>query len=306
MGAAVTTEMRDIAAADADYAAVDARVRRSVRREQMGLLALMVPGLAIVACLLIVPLGWLIGLSFVHNNAFSLANYARIFGDSFYARSLWTTLILTGTVTAICAVLGYLLAYALTMMPMRMASVCLIFIALPFWTSVLVRTYAWIVLLQNNGVINKFLLDTDLIDRPLALINNLTGTYIGMVHLMLPLMVFPIYAGLRQISPDFMRAALGFGASPAYAFWRVFFPLSKHGLMAGTLVVFVLSLGFYITPALMGGGKVLMISVVIARDINFNRDWGPASAIAALFVLAVLAIFALASRLMSFDRMLNR
>jgi ABC-type spermidine/putrescine transport system permease subunit I len=284
----------------------DARVRRDIRRERGTLLLLLVPALLIMTGLLIVPLLWLIGLSFIHDGAPSVANYARIFGDSFYGRSLWQTLVLAGSVTAICAVLGYVIAYALTLMPRWATSLCLILIALPFWTSVLVRTYAWVVLLQNHGVINDILSDLGLIAGPLHMINNLAGTYVGMVHLMLPLMVFPIFVGLGKIDPDYMRAASGLGATHLYAFWRVLFPLSKPGLVAGILVVFVLSLGFYITPALLGGGRVLVIAVAIERDVNFNRDWGPASAIAALFVLAVLAVFAVAGRVVSFDRVFNR
>jgi ABC-type spermidine/putrescine transport system permease subunit I len=284
----------------------DPRVERDIRRERGALFLLLTPALIIMAGLLIVPLLWLVGLSLVHDGTPSLANYGRIFGDSFYARSLWLTLILAGTVTAICAICGYVIAFALTLMPHWAAAPCLILIGLPFWTSVLVRTYAWIVLLQNHGVINNLLIDLRVIASPLRMMNNLAGTYVGMVHLMLPLMVFPIYAGLRKINPDYVRAALGLGASPTYAFWRVFFPLSKPGLLAGILVVFVLSLGFYITPALLGGGRVLVIAVAIERDVNFNRDWGPASAIAALFVLAVLAVFAVGSRAVSLDRVFNR
>jgi ABC-type spermidine/putrescine transport system permease subunit I len=284
----------------------DPRVSRAVRHERGALFLLLVPALVIMAGLLIAPLLWLVGLSFVHDGTLSLANYGRIFGDGFYARSLWLTLTLAVTVTGICAVCGYIIAYALTLMPYWAAACCLILVALPFWTSVLVRTYAWIVLLQNHGVINNLLIGLHLIASPLRMINNLAGTYVGMVHLMLPLMVFPIYAALSKIDPDYVRAALGLGASPSYAFWRVFFPLSKPGLLAGILVVFVLSLGFYITPALLGGGRVLVISVAIERDVNFNRDWGPASAIAALFVIAVLGVFAAGSRAVSFDRVFNR
>ena len=281
---------------------VAARVRRAERRDDLTLLLLAVPALLVIVSILIVPLLWLVGNSFVRDGGFTFANYQRILTDPFYATVIWETVKVTGLVMLITGVCGYVIAYSLTLMPPWASNVCLVLVALPFWTSALVRTYAWLALLQKRGVINKFLLGTGLIDEPVQMVNNLFGTYVGMVHVMLPLMVFPIYAALRRIDANYMRAAYSFGASPVYAFWRVYFPLSRPGLAAGSLIVFVLSLGFYITPALLGGGKVLMIAPVIARDINFNRDWGPASATAAIFVAAVLAIFAVGRRLAEKER----
>ena len=270
------------------------------------MLLLVVPALAIMATLLVAPLVWLIGLSFVREGAFTLANYTRIFGDAFYAQAMLRTLGVALSVTILCALFGYLIAYAVTLMPPWASATCLVLVALPFWTSALVRTYSWLVLLQNRGVVNSWLLKSGVIEQPLQLVNSLQGTYVGMVHIMLPMMVFPLYSVLRRIDPTYVRAAMSFGASPTYAFWRVYFPLSKPGLAAGSLIVFVLSLGFYITPALLGGGRVAIMSTVLERDINFNRDWGPASAMSAVFVLAVLAVFALGSRAVSFERMFQR
>jgi putative spermidine/putrescine transport system permease protein len=281
-------------------------IRRDMRREQAAMLLLVMPSLAIMAALLLAPLCWLIGMSFVHGGLLSLANYQRIFTDAFYAQAMLRTLGVAMLVTLITAVCGYVIAYAITLMPRWASGVCLMLVALPFWTSALVRTYSWLVLLQNRGLVNTLLLKLEVIDQPLQLVNSLSGTYVGMVHIMLPMMVFPIYAVLRRIDPNYMRAALSFGASQTYAFWRVYFPLSKPGLAAGSLIVFVLSLGFYITPALLGGGRVAIMSTVIERDVNFNRDWGPASAMSALFVLVVLAIFVLGSRAVSFERMFQR
>jgi len=135
---------------------------------------------------------------------------------------------------------------------------------------------------------------------------NLTGTLIGMVHIMLPFMIFPLYAGLRRIDGDYVKAALGLGASRSRAFWRIYFPLSIPGLLAGSVLVFVLSLGFYITPALLGGGRVIVLPLVFERDINWSQNWGPATAAAVLFVLAILFIFGLLARFISLDRLFER
>jgi ABC-type spermidine/putrescine transport system permease subunit I len=281
-------------------------VLREQRRENAAMLLLVVPALAIMAALLVAPLAWLIGLSFLRDGAFTLANYTRIFGDAFYVQAMLRTLGIALLVTFLCAVFGYLIAYAVTLMPPWASGIFLVLVALPFWTSALVRTYSWLVLLQNRGLVNTWLIKSGVIEQPLHLVNSLNGTYVGMVHIMLPMMVFPLYAVLRRIDPAYMRAAMSFGASPLYAFWRVYFPLSRAGLAAGSVIVFVLSLGFYITPALLGGGRIAIMSTVIERDINFNRDWGPASAMSAVFVLAVLAVFALGSRAVSFERMFQR
>jgi putative spermidine/putrescine transport system permease protein len=282
-------------------------VRKAVAREQGFLLALASPALVIMFVLLVLPVLWLVGLSFFEKGTLSFANYERIASDSFYARSFWLTLWIGLLVTASTAVIGYILAYTFTLLPRWMAAFGLAMVALPFWTSVLVRTYAWLVLLQNRGVVNKFLRDDlGLIDQPLRLMHNVTGTVIGMVHILLPFMVFPIYSALQRIDQDYMRAAHVFGASPLYAFWRVHFPLARTGLMAGIILVFVLSLGFFVTPSLLGGGRTMMMSLVIYRDVSLSLDWGPASAIATLFVAAVLAIFALGTRLVSLERLFQR
>ena len=285
---------------------MDARVRRDLGRSNAALGLLVVPALLLMAALLLAPLAWLVGMSFVRDGALSVANYTRIFGDAFYVGAMLRTLGVALLVTTICAVFGYLIAYAVTLMPGWASATGLVLVTLPFWTSSLVRTYSWLVLLQNRGLVNSWLLKAGVVEQPLQLVNSLSGTYVGMVHIMLPMMVFPLYAVLRRIDPTYMRAAMSFGASPTYAFWRVYFPLSRPGLAAGSLIVFVLSLGFYITPALLGGGRVAIMSTVIERDINFNRDWGPASAMSAVFVLAVLAVFALGSRAVSFERMFQR
>jgi putative spermidine/putrescine transport system permease protein/spermidine/putrescine transport system permease protein len=173
-------------------------------------------------------------------------------------------------------------------LPPRWASLALVAVILPFWTSILVRTYAWMILLQRRGLVNDALQDLGLIDQPLKLAYNFTGTVIGMVHIMLPFFVLPLYATLRSIDRSYLRAAANMGAGPGRAFWTVFFPLSLPGLFAGLTLVFVLCLGFFVTPALLGGGKVIMIAMTIERTVLFYSNWGVAGALG-LVLLAVTA-----------------
>lgn len=281
----------------------DRDVVRAERREQFTLALLSLPALAVMAALLLVPMAWLLGLSFVGDDgSFTLANYTRLFVDDSMFKSMSLTVQLALAVTVTCAVLGYVLAYAITLMPGWLQTFCLALVALPFWTSALVRTYAWLVLLQRKGVVNQMLVGSGIVAEPLHLVHNLSGTLIGMVHIMLPFMVFPLYAGMRRIDGDFMRAALGLGAPVFYAFRRVYLPQSLPGLVAGVVLVFVLSLGFYITPAILGGGKVMVVAMIIERDVNLHLNWGPASATAVLFLVSVLALFGLIGRFLSVER----
>jgi len=281
----------------------DRDVVRAERREQFTLALLSLPALAVMAALLLVPMAWLLGLSFVGDDgSFTLANYTRLFVDDSMFKSMSLTVQLALAVTVTCAVLGYVLAYAITLMPGWLQTFCLALVALPFWTSALVRTYAWLVLLQRKGVVNQMLVGSGIVSEPLHLVHNLSGTLIGMVHIMLPFMVFPLYAGMRRIDGDFMRAALGLGAPVFYAFRRVYLPQSLPGLVAGVVLVFVLSLGFYITPAILGGGKVMVVAMIIERDVNLHLNWGPASATAVLFLVSVVGLFGLIGRFLSVER----
>src|SRR5262249_26323349 len=159
---------------------------------------------------------------------------------------------------------------------------------LPFWTSLIVRTYAWMVLLQRRGVVNESLLNLGIVEQPLSFVYNMTGVTIGMLHIMLPFMILPLYASMRGADMELMRAAANLGASPVYAFWRVFFPLSRSGLIAGIVLVFTISLGFYVTPELMGGGRVVMVSMLVQRNVEIYSQWGAASSVAVILLVFVL------------------
>ncbi len=239
------------------------------RRESLTFLGLSMPAVLVVLIVVFLPVFWLSSLSF-YNAAgeLSLENYARIFESALYRRTFVVTFQISITVTVFCVFLGYPLCYWLTKVPDRTAAILMVFVLVPFWTSVLVRTYAWLVLLQRNGVINSTLMKLGVIQEPLQLAHNLTGSIIGMIHIMLPFLVLPLYATMRSVDTDLVRAAVGLGSSPRGAFWRVFFPMSLPGLFAGIVLVFILSLGFFVTPALLGGGRVQMLAQRIESTIT--------------------------------------
>src|SRR5690606_32043893 len=173
-----------------------------------------------------------------------------------YLRTFW----MAAVVTLVALVLAYPLAYLLARLPARTSNLLMILVLLPFWTSLLVRTAAWIVLLQNGGLINRLLIQIGLIDAPMQLVFNRLGVYIAMVHIMLPFMILPLYSVMKGISPTYMRAAVSLGCHPLRSFWAVYFPQTLPGIGAGCLLVFITAIGYYITPALLGGPKDQMIS----------------------------------------------
>jgi ABC-type spermidine/putrescine transport system permease subunit I len=185
----------------------------------------------------------------------------------------------------------------MTIVPGRIAGLLLMAVLLPFWSSLLVRTFAWQVILRDTGIINTFLVDLGVISDPIPLIRTILGVILGMSHILLPFMVLPIYAVMRRIDPELSRAAANLGAAPWRAFVRVFVPLSMPGVLAGALLVFVLALGFYITPALLGGLKDQMISQLIVDKVQQALDWGAASAMAVLLMAITFVVLLVASRL---------
>ena len=277
------------------------------RLERLTLLGLSMPAILAILVVVFLPIFWLSSLSF-YNAAgeLSMENYARIFESALYRRTFVVTFQISITVTLICILLGYPLCYWLTKMPDRTAAILMVFVLVPFWTSILVRTYAWLVLLQRNGIINSSLMSMGIIEEPLQLAHNLTGSIIGMVHIMLPFLVLPLYATMRSIDTDLVRAAVGLGSSPRGAFWRVFFPMSLPGLFAGIVLVFILSLGFYVTPALLGGGRVQMLAQRIESTITVYSNWGAASALGVVLLLLALMMIWLMNRVFGLDKLFMR
>lgn len=218
---------------------------------------------------------------------------------SAFRRTFW----ISAVVTALCFLLGYPVAYLLATLPPKASARLMIFVIVPFWTSLLVRTTAWYVLLQPNGVVNSLLKGLGLTTHGIPLIFNRTGVLIGMTHILLPYMILANYAVMKGISPNFMRAALSLGGHPVEAFLRVYFPLTLPGVGAGTFLVFVLALGYYITPAMLGGGGDEMISQLIAFQTQSQLNWGLAGALSVYLVALTLALYLLFNRLIGIERL---
>jgi len=272
------------------------------RREQWTLLGLSTPAILVIAIVVLVPVGWLFYLSFVGSDGqFSLEHYKKMVEYKSYARVFMTTFQVSLLTTLICILLGYPLAYFLAHLPGRWTGLFMLAVLLPFWTSLLVRTYAWLVLLQRKGLLNDLAMQIGLWDSPIKLVHNMTGTLIGMAHIMLPFLVLPLYGAMKKIEPDMMHAASNLGASPIRSFWNVYFPLSVSGLVAGSLIVFVLCLGFYVTPAVLGGGRVVMVATQITAILEYQFDWGAASALGVVLLVATIGVLYLAGRFFKFD-----
>lgn len=204
---------------------------------------------------------------------------------------LWRTVWISAVVTALCLALGFPIAYLLGSVPTRQGNVLILLLLLPFWTSLLVRTTAWLVLLQGEGVVNDIAITVGFWDEPLQLVRNRLGTYIAMVHILLPFMTLPLFAVMKGIDPYHMKAALSLGANPIRAFLRVYLPQCIPGIGAGVLLVFILSLGYYITPALVGGPSDQMLSYFIQFHANSTVNWGLASALSVLLMACVMVFF---------------
>ena len=219
--------------------------------------------------------------------------------QSVFVRTFWMSLV----ITAVCLVLAYPLAYLLATLPARSANLLMICVLLPFWTSVLVRVAAWIVLLQNNGLVNTFLEHLGLIDSPLQLVFNRFGVYVAMVHIMLPFMILPLYSVMKNIPQSYQRAAISLGCPPMISFWLVYLPQTYAGIGAGCLLVFILSIGYYITPALLGSPTDQMVSYFVAFYTNTTINWGMATALGGLLLLATLILYVIYSWLVGANRL---
>ncbi|UVC12262.1 ABC transporter permease (plasmid) [Rhizobium sp. TH2] len=262
---------------------------REQRRERFFFLALAGPAIVLVGVSAMAPVLWILSQSFLTlAGEATLGNYEKVLSSGLTWSALGVTLVLSLSTLVICVVLGVPLALALASAKRRAANLMLILIMLPLWTSILVRTYGWLVLLRREGLINTTLTSLGVIDQPLPLVYNFTGTLIGMVHYMLPLFVLPVYAAMRDIDGNVVRAAASLGAG----FWRcvatVILPLSSSGIASGSMIVFIYTLGFFITPAVLGGGKVNPIAIRIERTLSTFQDWGSASALGVLLLLLVL------------------
>lgn len=228
--------------------------------------------------------------------------------QSIYLKLFWRTLWMSILITALTVVLGYPVSYLLASLPMRKANMLMILVLLPFWTSLLVRTSSWIAMLQSQGVINDLLVWFGLVDDEsrLTMIYNATGTVITMTHILLPFMILPLYSVMKTIPPSYMRAARSLGATPFTAFFRVYLPQSVPGISAGAILVFILSIGYYITPALVGGQSGQFIGNMIAYHMQSSLNWGLAAALGVMLLVLVLGIYGLYSRLVGTNQIALR
>ena len=277
------------------------------RKEGRLFFNLSLPSLITILIVVFIPVFWLSSLSFFDRAGdLSWVNYDRIFQSQLYIKTFIVTLKISFIVLFFCILLGYPLCYWLSQLPDRIAGILMVFVLLPFWTSVLVRTYAWLVILQRNGIINDTLISIGWIDEPLQLAHNLTGTVIGMVHILLPFFILPLFASMRSIDTNFIRAAISLGSTPRGAFWRIFFIMSLPGFFAGTVLVFILALGTYVTPALLGGGKIQMLAQRIDSTIMLYSNWGAASALGVVLLILAFATIWIFNRAFGIDKLFMR
>jgi putative spermidine/putrescine transport system permease protein len=260
------------------------------------------PALLMLVLLYFVPLGNVL-LTSVTDPEPGLGNYGLLFTSASVQRSLLTTLRIAAITTVFALLLGYVVAYAMRAATTRTQRLMLVLVLLPFWISVLVRSFAWIALLGTQGPVNSALVAWGLVDEPVSLVRNETGVLIGMIHVMVPYAVLTLYANMRGIDAGLVAAARSLGASRFQAFRMVFLPLTAPGLIGAGMLVFILSLGFYITPALLGGGKVLMIAEYVAVQINDTLRWGLGTMLAATLMIAVLGTLWALSRVIDVKRL---
>jgi len=266
-------------------------------------LFLAAPLLILLSVFFLYPLIALFPESLIADGKFSLEHYRHFFREPLYGFILVRTIRIAAYVTVICFLIGYPVAYFLASLKNRKVSnLLMICVLLPFFTSILVRSYAWIVIFQTKGLINSLFLTLGIIERPLSILYTETAVIIGMVHIMLPFMILPVYSVLKNLDRNLLRAARNLGASAVKAFVRITFPLSLPGVGAGVMFTFILSLGFFITPALLGGPKTLMISTLIEQQINRLVNWEFASAISVILLITTVIVVAVFDRIVGLDK----
>ena len=234
---------------------------------------------------------------------FTLEHYTKLFGEPGYMQALRNTAEISVWVTVLSLVLGYPLAYLMTVVSGRVRTLLIVLVLVPFWTSVLVRTFAWMVILGKRGIINQLLIGWGVVDKPVALIYNMLGVQIGMVHVLLPFMVFPLLNVMTRIDASLVTAARSLGASPRQAFLRIFLPLSLPGVSAGCVLVFLLAVGFYITPALLGGEGQVTFTTLIELVVRDLLDWNFGASLGVFLLTVVGTLFVLFSTLLGLERL---
>ncbi|MCK6454634.1 MAG: ABC transporter permease [Alphaproteobacteria bacterium] len=270
-------------------------VLTAARRGHLVTAALLLPALLFLAVCFVVPMAVLFKLSVTAEEG-PLSAYGEILGNWVYLRVFWNTLVVAVVVTAISVVLAYPTAHLLTRLKGWALTLAVYGVLFPLWISVLIRTFSWILLLEKNGPVNRVLVGAGLVDGPVQFLFNNTGVLIGMVHVLLPYAILPIYANMLRIDLRLLLASDGLAASPWMTFRRVYLPLTMPGVGAGAVFVFLLSLGFFITPALLGGISNLTVAMLIELMVNERLVWSLAAAASFLLLAAIAALLALATR----------
>ena len=271
-----------------------------IRRPMAGF-GLVLPGLGLLLLFFVLPVLALLLRSVLEPQP-GLGNYAEFFGSTTYLKVFLNTFTVAGLVTAVTLALGFPVAWFLAIAPRRWSALLFGIVVLSMWTNLLARTYAWMVLLQRTGLINRTLINLGIISEPLALTNNLVGVTIGMTYIMLPFMILPLHAAIRTIDPAIFQAASLCGASRGQSLRRVFLPLVAPGMAAGALMVFVMSLGYFVTPSLLGGTSNMMLAELIAQLVQSLLNWGLAGAAALVLLVVTLALYAVQIRWFGFGR----
>ena len=259
-------------------------------------LLLVLPAAAVILTCFVWPVVNLLGLSFTQPRP-GFANYTALVTRPVYLRVLWNTAVISATVDLFCLLIGYPVAYVMATASPRTRRLLIFVVLIPFWSSVLVRSFAWMVLLQRNGLINDMLIGLGLLQRPAQLVYNRIGVLIGMVQILLPFMIFPLFTVMSRIDPSYARAAATLGAGPVRGFLRVYFPLTLPGVFTGGALVFVLALGYYIVPALLGGLGETMIAQVIEQQVADFGNWGMGGALSASLLVCTGIVLAVVMRL---------
>jgi putative spermidine/putrescine transport system permease protein len=275
-------------------------IRIAARRHGPYLLVL--PGFVLLAGLFVLPVGLLLATSF-GDPAGAFVHYERILAEPGYLRVVVRTLTLSTATAVLCLLLGYPLAYQLNRAKGAARVLILLCILIPFWTNLLVRSYGWIILLNPEGVINSMLRRWGLIDGALPLVYSTTGVLIGMTQIMLPYMVLPLAAVMSRIDPSVMNAARSLGASPRAAFLKVYVPLTFTGALGGCLLVFMISLGFFVVPAMLGGPRDILLAQLIEFNVNQTLNWPFAGALSAVLLVSTLVLYALGDRFLGLRRL---
>lgn len=268
--------------------------QRTGKRRGSGL-ALAMPAILLLLAFFVIPVAALL-LRSVTEPQPGLQNYAALLGSTTYARIFFNTFFVAGVVTLVTTLIAFPVAWALAIMPSRWASVIFAIILLSMWTNLLARTYAWMVLLQQTGLINRMLMALGIVEQPVQLTNNLVGVTIGMVYIMLPFMILPLLGVIRKIDPAILQAAALCGATKWQALTRILLPLAAPGIASGGLMVFVMSLGYFVTPALLGGTANMMLAEMIAQQVQSLVNWGMGGAAAFILLVVTLGLYAVQLR----------